>query len=331
MTVLSTSSEHRRVRAPQALSNPSLRPVGDDDLLALQKILSARSLRADSYSQSASYYAMTGREGLWLYSTDDTFMLIAAHPNSDNHLLLFPPMGKEPASLLNQIVRDERIFTGEGQPVCQLARMSGQDQLLLEWAQASGHFKTAPEELLDWKHSAHTLSTKALIERRGQKFRDFRKGILRAERDGLSATLVESPADKAVLSGLAEAWARNTVHDGYSDNDLTAPTRAIIRLMETTKLPLHAMIIRKGDKPVGFIAWEETNPDIGLANSMGNVAINGKGVSEFSYLAMAEVLSERGFNHVFIGGSESKGLDAFKRKMDPVKSVPLQSAFTHTP
>ena len=153
-----------------AIANrPSLHRITSGDLTALQATLDSVSVRSDSYSQSASYYAMTGRKGLWSYATDETFMLIAAHPNRDNHLLLFSPMGKEPAHLLGQIVRDERIFADH----IQLARMSGQDQLLLAWGEATGQFKSAPEELLDWKYPVHTLSTNSVSKHEGKKFRDF--------------------------------------------------------------------------------------------------------------------------------------------------------------
>jgi len=182
---------------------PSLRRIANGDLAKLQSKLNSQPTRLDSYSQSAAYYAMTGRNGLWLYSNDDTFILIAAHPNSNNHLLLFPPMGKQPVRLLERLMNDERIVADH----VQLARMAGHDQLMLAWAQATGQFSSTPEELLDWKFPVHTLSTHELIDHRGGRFRDFRKNILRAQRDGLSARLVEGPDDRATMSKLVGIWA----------------------------------------------------------------------------------------------------------------------------
>ncbi len=199
-STLNTTIENRREFFNS--SRPELQRLTINDLEALQEKLLSVSQRSDSYSQSASYYAMTGRKGLWLYSTKDTFMVIAAHPNSDDHLLISPPMGKEPANLLNQVVRDNRIFAEH----IQLARMGGQDQLLLAWAEASGNFKAAPEELLDWKYPIHTLSTQDMIERSGGKFRDFRKGILRSQRDGLSAKPIQSQDDRFRVLTLVNSW-----------------------------------------------------------------------------------------------------------------------------
>lgn len=302
---------------------PELRRIGIGDLAGLQERLLSVSPREDSYSQSAAYYAMTGRKGLWLYSVDDTFMVMAAHPNRADHLLLFPPMGKDPSALLEQVIRDERITAGQ----VQLARFGASEQLLLTWAQAAGHFRVAPEEHLDWTYPVHTLSTHFVAAHEGKRFRDFRKGILRADRDGLSARLIETAQDRATVGALVTQWARHNAHEGYSTSDLTAPTRTILAQMETSRRPLHGLIIERNSHPAGFITWEETDLANSVANSLCNVTIAGHGATEFSYKAMAEVLARRGFDKVCIGGSETAGLDQFKRKMNPVASTPLKSAY----
>jgi len=323
MIALSTGFTPNNIVQHVPSEMPELRSIGIGDLAGLQKRLLDVSPREDSYSQSAAYYAMTGRKGLWLYSTDDTFMVMAAHPNRADHLLLFPPMGKEPAALLEQAIHDERITARQ----IQFARFGASEQLLLTWAQAAGHVRSAPEEHLDWVYPVHTLSTHFVAAHQGKRFRDFRKGILRAERDGLSARLIETAQDRATVGVLVNQWARRSSHEGYSTSDLTAPTRTILAQMETSRRPLHGLIIERNSNPAGFITWEETDPANNVANSMCNVTTIGHGASEFSYKAMAEVLAARGFDKVCIGGSESAGLDQFKRKMNPVVSTPLKSAY----
>jgi len=250
-------------------------------------------------------------------------MLIAAHPNCENHLLIFPPMGKDPANLLYQVSNDGRILAYK----VQLARMSNQDQLLLVFAESSGHFVKGNEELLDWKYPVYTLSTQKVIEHSGRSFRNFRHSIHLANKNGLSATCFDLQKDKTTLLNLVKTWAENTAQEGYSKEDLTAPTCAIIELMETSDLPLHGLIVKKEGNPVGFMTWEETNEKESLANSMCGLSIEDKGVAEFIYLSMSKILYERGFEYLCIGGCETKGLDAFKRKMNPISSVPLKSAF----
>ena len=316
----------RFTNTTQSFRFPSLRPLHDVDLVTLQRAL-LRTARADTYSQSASYLAMTGRNGLWLYSTNDTFMVIASHPNKDDHLLLFPPIGKEPAHLFNQALCDDRISARQ----IQFARVSDQDQLLLAWAQASGHMKIAPEEILDWSFPIHTLSTQAVAEHEGRKFRNFRHGINLARDANLTASLIDLRRDKAAIKNLTDQWAAESVRKRYSYDDLVAPTNAILSLMENTSLPLHGLMVQKDGSPVGFMTWEETDPTNKTATSQCGLAIEGKGVIEFIYLSMCEILDKRGFSNLCIGGSETAGLDQFKRKMNPVKSEALQSAFSREP
>lgn len=308
--------------ARHAADLPPLQAIDADKLELLHRILS-RHRREDSYSVSASYFAMTGRKGLWLYGDHKSFMLIAAHPNRDNHLLLFPPIGRNPNRLLARAFTDPRILASDK---IQIARIGPQDGLLSAWIGATGQFSFQREDVLDWAYPVHTLGTPELVAHQGQAFRDFRKNIARANERGLTARPIENEHDRRTVIGLARAWASANPHVGYAQDDLIAPTAVIVNLMDKTGVPLHGLIIEEGDKPQGFILWEETDPENGIANSMCNTALAGKGTTEFAYLSMAKTLLERGFERVCIGGSETPGLDAFKRKMQPVQSIDLQSA-----
>lgn len=311
----------------KGIGEPAIRRIANSELKDLQKQLSASPPRSDSYSQSAAYYAMTGRKGLWCYATRETFMLVARHPNRNTHLLLFPPFGKDPVGLLQTAIDDRRL----GDNKIQLARLTNQDRLLLKWGKASRCLEPEPETLLDWKFPVHTLSTQSVAEHRGKLFRDFRKGVLRSRRNGLTARPIDNPNDHQAIIALSTKWAEFNPQAGYSQSDLTAPTRALVELIEQTALPINGIIADKSGEPAGFILWEETDPKNRIANSLGNIAIAGNGTSEFLYLAMCEYLGHRGFERVSIGGSESAGLDRFKRKMNPVASEHLTSAFVPRP
>ncbi|HEU4839452.1 MAG TPA: hypothetical protein VFS88_08600, partial [Micavibrio sp.] len=100
-----------------------------------------------------------------------------------------------------------------------------------------------------------------------------------------------------------------------------------IRQIELFKiLPLAGRIIYFDDEPVAASIWEETDQEIGMANAYTHLALHEiKGVSQFVFLDMCAKLKSRGFSHVCIGGSESEGLDRFKRNLFPVESVNLSS------
>ncbi len=304
----------------------TLERVDQTDLGFLARLLSHWP-REDGYSVSPSYYAMTGRNGLWRYSNGGSFLLIAAHPNAAGHLLLFPPMGAEPSRLLKEAVQDPRLSAHK----IQLARMSAQDHLILTWAQASGYFAVRTEKLLDWKYPVQTYSTRRIVEHAGRQFRNFRHGVNLARDRNLTARLATTSDDRQTIVKLTDAWVQEKSTQNDMNDVMTTPARKLVSLMAETDLPLHAIIVHEGDTPVGFLIWEETSAPTGLANALCGMSTAGKGTHEFTYLSMAQILQRRGFDHICDGGSETKGLDAFKRKMNPVKSVPLQSAFSIHP
>ncbi len=125
-----------------------------------------------------------------------------------------------------------------------------------------------------------------------------------------------------MISDLSAIWAR--AHgEALSADD---PTAAVLSMTGARRAPVHALILEEQGTPQGYMIWEETDPGRRHANSLGGVSMGGKGLSEFGYRAMAEVLDQRGFKTVCIGGSETESLDAFKRKLAPARSTPLVSA-----
>lgn len=306
--------------APSGL--PALVPIGTEELPHLARLLD-RFDRADGYLLSPSYYAMTGRKGLWLYGDDRSFMMVAAHPNKQNHLLLFPPFGDRSTALLKHATEDDRFKAHS----MQLARFSAEDNFLLEWAQAAGGFKVEAETALDWALPIHTYSTGRIREHEGREFRNLRHGLHNADRESLRAIPIIDEGGHGIIANLTASWARSQTGSNYTEDDLAGPALTVLEMLRRGDLPLHAHVITKDSKPVGYHIWEETSPSKALANSLCMVALDGKGAPEFSYWAMSKALSDRGFDFVCDGGSETIGLDAFKRKMNPVRSIQVQSAF----
>ena len=85
-------------------------------------------------------------------------------------------------------------------------------------------------------------------------------------------------------------------------------------------------LIAVNGRPSGFSSWEETDRERGMANALAHLAVHEvKGLSHFVMVDMCRTLVDRGFSQVCIGGSETEGLDRFKRKFAPVSSVRLNS------
>ena len=292
--------------------------ITPENVPLLQRILNKLD-REDLYSTSAAYFMMTGRKGLWIYGNEDTAMIVARHPNIDDRILFFPPMGVNPVNLIESALLDPAIPAGKKK----LARLGPEDQYLSAVLEQRGSGTIEVEEVLDWKFPVHVLDTANVIDSKGKDFRDFRKNIYRAFGRGLWSESIDSQDDIARVLEISKSWAMRHVNDNYSIEDLVGPTKYALSLFNNANLSINGLIINEGNEAVGYIMWEETNPSKGLANSVSGMSVRPRGTEEFAILEMCKKLKETGFRKVCIGGSEKEGLDNFKRKMCPASSVNL--------
>jgi hypothetical protein len=293
--------------------------------LQLENLASLRSFLSgatsdDFYTVSPAYYAMTGRKGLWLYGDEERCMIVARHPNLPHTVLFFPPIGPDRVSLIESALR--HLFLPEG--CVHLARLSDKDKDVIGFYEEKG-LKAEREAVLDWAYPAYTLNTEAVLLHKGADFKDFRKNLNRARAQNAYSIPFEAGKHEEIVQKIVLSWAMR--HEGrYSLEDLTAPAQSVMSLAKQASLSVHGLIIYENESPAGFIFWEETKPETGQAASIWGTSISFfKGISEFTYFEMCRVLHERGYREVCIGGSEEAGLDAFKRKMMPEKSVELKT------
>jgi hypothetical protein len=304
----------RREIAPHG---PKLVPLGLEHLPILRYILTNIE-RKDLYSISPSYFALTGRKGLWIYGDESRGMIIARHPNISDTLLFFPPFGPNGVALIDLAMNDDDLPSHK----IQLARLSSEDADIFSYA---ANKKPGREEKLDWIYPVHILNIDALVAHKGKHFADFRNNLGRAYRLNTYSLPLDISKHEHLVRQLIFEWAQNHESD-YSVEDLIMPTHMSLYLKKSSSLPIHGRIIFEDTKPVGFILWEETRPGSGQAVGLCNASISkSKGISEYTYFEMCRALQERGYNRVCVGGSEESGLDAFKRKMAPEYSVELQT------
>jgi hypothetical protein len=88
---------------------------------------------------------------------------------------------------------------------------------------------------------------------------------------------------------------------------------------------IHGIICSINEKPKGFTLWEEPTAGYNVANAIVHCNIYDRGVSEFLHYEMAKNLSEKNIPYLSLGGAEQQGLDLFKRKMNPVRSIELET------
>lgn len=309
------------ISRPSALTQaPALVKITSDMLPFLERVVQHND-STDPFARSAGYFAMTGRNGLWLYGDNDTSMVISAHPNKKDTILFFPPFGKDPFALIQTALNDPQ--TPEG--CVQIARI-GRDNMSLSFKlQAAGIPAPQDETILDWTYPIHVISAKKIIEHRGGEYNNFRSHLNKAFRAGYTAQSLDVHTHYNAVMNVVTSWAEDGKKDGYTFEDLTTPTKQLMDLMKDNALSLAGVIVFEDNNPVGFWIWDEGDTRNKTAMSLARVSIGHQGAAEFAGLKMAELLSERGFEKICLGGSETESLDKFKRKFGPVESIELKT------
>jgi hypothetical protein len=304
----------------KGLYNFTLKEIDTTNVDQFIQLLGNQS-RKDFYSMAPAYFMMTGRKGLWVYGDDNTSLIIARHPNTDDEILFFPPMGAEKEDVVLAALSDNNCPKGR----IRLARISDQDIDLANHFEKSGRGSYVAEDVLDWLYPVHILDVDAITMHKGSAFRDFRKNIYRAQARGLHAELIRSEKHYAHVINLSDEWASQQNDKPYQLSDLADPSQKAVSLLLNKAMKMDGIIIHEGSDVVGYILWEETDKVKGIANSVAGMSVRPRGTEEFAILSMCQILRERGFNQVCIGGSETEGLNNFKKKLCPRDSVALQS------
>ncbi|AXX98073.1 phosphatidylglycerol lysyltransferase domain-containing protein [Profundibacter amoris] len=284
--------------------------IGYDDLPLLQRVLNF-SKSDDPYQKSAAYFAMTGRNGLWMARDENTAIIYCRHPNLEDYFLVFPTIGQESDELLTEALG--AIVSSGGVPI--YARAEG----LLPEDKINPNFNAQkiPEKHLDWAYPVCTLDTKLVGQHRGNKFQQLRTALNKLDHTRVLAIDFDPSQHRGDIFEVLEQWASN--EKGKSE-----PYQRLLELFDI--LPMQGRLIYHDGKPAGFSIWEETDPRNGMANAHAHIGIHQvSGLSRFVMLDMCQALEARGFGRVCIGGSETSGLNQFKQQMRPVESIELSS------
>lgn len=286
----------------------TLRPINDDCLADLQFKLN-KSASKDAYAKSAAYFALTGRNGLWIAQNEETTIILCRHPNIENEFLVFPPYGEKNSKFTLQVLNAVRL-TGA---TVKLARFAEEDKIFL-----NGNEPTRTEEtVLDWAFDVHTIDTKAVSEHRGKVFQHIRTDLNKLSNESIRAFDLDFKSHREAVLKVAHLWSEE-------DPKVVEVYERLLNL--DSKLPISGRIIFKDDLPVAFSIWEETNPEHGVANTYAMLANSSiTGLSRYLIVDMCSVLQKRGFNSTCLGGSESEGLDQFKKLLRPINSLSLNS------
>ncbi len=198
-------------------ARPVLWPVGDDDLAGLQKILN-HSNSADPYQASAGYFAMTGRDGLWLVKEGDVAVIICRHPNVDDTFLVFPPIGSNGAGLLAKTIS---AIAKTGVKVS-LARADEKTANHMIAGHPAIELMHMPESVLDWAYPVHVLDTAKVTAHKGNEYQQFRTKLNKIDPLRIKAIDLNPRHHRQAVGDIVAQWC-----DG--EEDKAAP---YIRLLD---------------------------------------------------------------------------------------------------
>lgn len=291
---------------PTNRSSSFVAPVTEDDYEMLQALMK-QNISSDYYQCSMAYFAITGRNGLWKAQRDNSFVLFCRHPNVQNCILVFPPVGLHGQNLLHVTVQTLMKMGDE----IRFARFEN-DVMLRPF---ESHFIETEEEVLDWAYPVRTINTERVSNLHGKDFQHVRQKINHLDKNLITAEDLDPAKHYHIIQDILENWASADKHGIYF---------SLLKLFKD--LPFCGRVIFYDGMPQAFTIWEEVDLQQKVANAYANISLyDHTGLSHYMIYDMCNVLYKKGVEKLCLGGSETEGLDRFKRKFCPEENAYLKS------
>jgi hypothetical protein len=259
------------------------------------------------------------------------------HPNIDNTLLVFFPFVSNASELVEQIERlgNFSSFLVEYDEVL-LARIPEAiaDEVLAGVGCAGAKVQHVDEEKLDWVYPSYDLCVESLLNPRGPRLSIYRNKISKFRKQGIEViTAKEVPPDelRVAVKQINESWIRTKLKSGTSLGDqdittyeLTDPYDTLARLSEEVTSDIDGIFLKRDNVYIAFSFWERPRHGYTVPSFAAMTSSYEPGLSEYLHRCIAERVRDR-YQFICIGGSETAGLDQFKRKFAPVKMHRLRT------
>jgi len=276
----------------------------------------AVSSSPDPSMHSLGYVRMTSRKGLSCYQGEFSDVLFSLHPNNDDEYIIYPPENKQGYFDVRELAQ---ILKTTGKQV-EIVRVP---EALSAYAAAIVGGERSFDTDLDYIYPVHIVNTETLSEIKGGKFLKFRNKVNAAIKEGTSVKVTNfSAQDVQDMKQVVSQWAPALFGSDY-ENHTDYIEFVFDELLSYSNIK--GLISEKNGIPNGFTIWEEPQNGYDTANSLIHCSLHQRGISELLHLEMAKTLKGKGISKLSLGGAETKGLDEFKRKMQPVRSIQLST------
>ncbi|MBK6896006.1 MAG: DUF2156 domain-containing protein [Alphaproteobacteria bacterium] len=323
---LATDSERAFVRRLNKLDEVA--KVGIWDLTSLKHAFAVAASN-DPYYLSPTYYAVTGRRGLWLFNDEGednhyTSFFFCLHPNLKDTVVVFPPFGDHPVEAVAEFlhkIRESKMNIRIGR----VPQGSPLEKIEIQYPQLQA--RTATETVLDWTFPVHTVDCEALVDREGKDYGRIRQAMNKFKRSSALTREMDFSRDIPALEKLARQWESNTRH--YDAYDLrTNYFNYLARLaIDQKALNLRGMVVSIDGVDKGFSIWEPESNGGDTANLFASQVTDFDMTNLATYLTVvsAEKMLEEGTHFMCLGGSETAGMDRYKRGFNPSVSTQLNT------
>ena len=279
----------------------------------------------DSYIGSLGYYMLTGRKGAQLYQEGNSYLVVCQHPHIEDKLIVFPEINGD-GSLTAKVLHRLDVPRGG----VQLARYTDADLLKLHMAierlpfpQAT-LFREMDETVLDWKYPAYVIDTRKTGDMQGKEFDKLRNKFNKVAGELESIPLHSDQGYRAMRSSLM-FWIGAMIYCGKeTGHDLGSFYQTLFKAIKEYPEMFDGVVFLHKAEPAGFTIWDR--PVQGTVNALAGLSrMSVKGMSEFQTVTACRVLAEQGIHSYNLGGSETAGLDQYKLKYAPSRSLHLKS------
>ena len=285
----------------------------------LSRVLS-RFNSTDHYLTCPAYYAFTGRFGLWGFSKGKS-----RNPERKSQIIVFPQFGPVSPNLTAELI-EKTPFPSGGY---KLARYD-YDQAEFFSAlmnKRSSHYKFSVqiENELDWTYPVHTVPITKALSPAGRSMKSYRQHLSRLDMNKINLKPIRPDTDLPLILPVVDDWLKAR-QNSLSREHVIGSYYTLVDLMKCQNLNLEGIIYYYNKKSVALDIWALPDNNKKVASCLAGVSnMKIDGFSEYQIYAIAKILEKKGVHSICLGGSESEGLDKFKRKLNPTESLDLRS------
>ena len=283
-------------------------------------------IKNDTFLTSPLYYLLVGRKGVKIYHNADSAVVVCVHPLVKDRLMIFPELGKEDYELTVSVL--EMLLPPRNG--VQLARFAEREIQLVEERicarpQSSVVGVQVFEETVeDWRFPIRILCTQKVSAMKGRRFQNIRNKLRAVDSEIEAVPLDQKSTIRSIRANL-KLWERNMISKRKNVPGMSDVYEELIRILKDDASFVDGLLFRKRTRPVGVAIWDR--PYANTSNLLANLTdISIPGLAEFQVVSVCRQLNQRGVLYLNRGGSETAGLDRFKAKFDPIKSIPVRSA-----